>query len=348
MLPKLNLGGGTLKPAMFAISYPGASREVLFKVLHTMKLKLSETGGDVHVMDDLMVELEEEDEIPLPEEWFDEFRDVEGWSDLLFYLSDGESISDVAADVKANGTGITAPRWFVEGWGKAAIHAAANCDKTGSGVVVLRCWEGYESSPWCELEFRFCKVLSALYPKSVYVVADVNETSGNVTGYYIQSAASKFEEQMEKETEAESMDGRSSVVTRESDRESFEGMSARIRRVFGKTSATRFDEQKEVEATLQGWDERDSDFEEQEETEAQSLREQRKESIPRERESMSSGSTGQSTHSQQARRVIQKSEIQQFDAEGGELIGDGFEEESSDDESEDGGQSEDELSLHYF
>lgn len=320
-----------------------------------MKVKLSVTGGDVHVMDDHMLELAEDEEVPLPQAWFQEFRGVEGWDELLFCLSDGEGL-DIDGKTKPNGEALTAPKWFVENWAKAAIHAASNCATTGSGIIAFQSWEGYRASPWCEIEFRLCKVLSAKYPRSVYVVTGVDNVHKISPGYYMKSAAQRAKEQQESEDElsdAGSTEGETSVATSESSQESFESLSERIRRVFGKTSANQFDAQKEVEATLQGWDERDSEFGDGAQNEERSSHA----GEVRRGQSVKSGETKQTNR--QSQRGKDKEEY--FEEESKEIEGhergsleedengrNEDREEDSDEEKDDDEKSEAELSLHYF
>lgn len=169
VLPKsevlLKNGGACLDPKMLVISYPGKSRLELFEILAEMKMEFGEEGADVHVMNEAKSE-SGWDATPLPEDWVEAFGGLPTWTAMVIHLQGIRRLdgSYPYAD------GVTAPRWFVEQWGRAAWNAAGKSKMTGSGVVVFHSWIGYTWSVWCQLEFLFCKCLVQRYPRSVYVI----------------------------------------------------------------------------------------------------------------------------------------------------------------------------------
>ena len=70
------------------------------------------------------------------------------------------------------------PYWFVNEWGKAAVHAVRN----GWGVIIFKRWGG-AASPWCRLEWIFCtQCLQIKYPGSVFVLDYKHRVQGSVFG----------------------------------------------------------------------------------------------------------------------------------------------------------------------
>lgn len=168
-LPKaemlLKSGGECLDPKMFVVSYPGKSRMELFEILGEMKLEFDEAGGDIHVMNEGKSEQDNEPK-PLPEDWVEEFGDLPTWDAMVIHL---QGIREIDGSYPFK-DGLTAPKWFVEHWGRAAWNAARNSKMNGSGVLIFHSWMGYTWSLWCQLEFLFCKCLAQRFPRSVYVI----------------------------------------------------------------------------------------------------------------------------------------------------------------------------------
>jgi hypothetical protein len=161
----------TLEPNYVCISFPGNRRQDLFWALKAAHLDLL---LDVHAMGKAKVDqVHDPNWIPLDEaEHFKEFVELEGWSKLKAHISsidlemfEAEFDPARALAGKRNKYGL-GPHWFVNEWGKAAVHAAKN----GWGVLIFERWGGDES-PWCRLERIFAtQLLEVKYPGSVYTL----------------------------------------------------------------------------------------------------------------------------------------------------------------------------------
>lgn len=164
-------GGDTKEPNMFTVSFPGSWRGTLFQILDTkMHLKLGDKNGDVHAMNDSRkrsgigaVGIE----FPEGEDWERVMR-TKNWRNFVKYLK-AMSNSGKYKDGK------TAPEWFVEHWGPAALHCAVHHEKLGTGVIIFKALNGYNKSKWCMLEFMFCLCLVEVFPNSVYVIDKVSQ-----------------------------------------------------------------------------------------------------------------------------------------------------------------------------
>lgn len=173
-------GGDTRKPRMFTTSFPGRERGVLFNTLQYMQLRIGEQG-DYHAMNDNKAENFGEF-TKYPAEWIKLFAKTKEWKDMVKHL--GNSGQGRYARRKFR-SGKGGPQWFSEHWGPSAFHVASNSAETGSGVVVFRSWWAYDQSPWCKLEFLFCKCLAKKWPGSVYVVDGYDKENGQSTGYFM-------------------------------------------------------------------------------------------------------------------------------------------------------------------
>ena len=173
-------GGDTRRPKMFTTSFPGRERGVLFNTLQFMQLRIGEEG-DYHAMNDNKAENFGE-YTAFPKEWVKLFAKTKQWKAMVKHLA--SAATDRASKVKFK-KGKGGPQWFSEHWGPSAFHVASQSKETGSGVLVFRSWWAYDQSPWCKLEFLFCKCLAIKWPNSVYVVDGFDAEKGTSTGYFM-------------------------------------------------------------------------------------------------------------------------------------------------------------------
>ena len=194
VLPKSELllksGGECVDPRMLVVSYPGKSRMELFEILGEMEFECGKDGADIHVMNEGKAQSEYEI-AALPQDWIEAFEGLPTWEAMIIHLQGIREIdgSYLYAD------GLSAPKWFVEQWGRAAWNAAKKSKITGSGVVLFHSWVGYTWSIWCQLEFLFCKCLVQKFPKSVYVIDNSlfsPKKKGISRGYFMKGTESYY------------------------------------------------------------------------------------------------------------------------------------------------------------
>lgn len=173
-------GGDTIEPRMFTTSFPGRERGVLFGVLAKMHLR-SGKGGDYHAMNDNKKETYG-NMTPYPEEWLELFGKTKEWKNMKKFLRSTDKKIFKKSRSSSDKEG---PEWFTDHWGPSALYAAKHAATRGSGVLIFKSWWGYNKSPWCKLEFLFCKCLSQKYPKSVYVITGFNVTTAKQNGYFM-------------------------------------------------------------------------------------------------------------------------------------------------------------------
>lgn len=174
-------GGDTTDPALFTISFPGANRGDLYRAMEHLHIGIGANERNVHAMNDnsrLTLQLA----MPLKPEWVKELSKVAAWKDLIGHL---QSLVDEKG-VNLFKDGKSGPSWFVDHWGVAAWNSAMRHikDKTGRGIIILKSWKGYNESPWCKLEWLFCKCIVQRYKSNmVYVVSGTSKTE--VEGYFM-------------------------------------------------------------------------------------------------------------------------------------------------------------------
>jgi len=148
-----------------------------------MHLTTAKMNGDVHAMNDNAKETGGRAR-KYPKEWVKQFSAMKGWDEMTMHLKNYNR--KIPAIQRWLHSAIDyAPEWFTHHWGPSAFYAAKNHEGTGSGVIIFRSWWGYVDSPWCKLEFLFCKCLATAFPNSVYVVNGFDNATQSTLGYFM-------------------------------------------------------------------------------------------------------------------------------------------------------------------
>ena len=156
--------GNAVSPNILVASYPGITRQHLFRILKLQLCFDMSSEGDCYVMNEKAKATT--GKAAIPTSWTKELGTTAAWKDFKAFLVTLKD--DTGAE--AFKTGGVAPAWFVDEWGAAAFNAASAHGSAGSGVLVLKGWQGYSDSQWCQLEFLFCRCLAQKFPQSVYMV----------------------------------------------------------------------------------------------------------------------------------------------------------------------------------